>query len=230
MKKLRQFFRTHKRSRRQAAVQNLFAACLLLVLFFLLARGYAADHTPEKAVDEWCRDNMFGSGAICAVRTYETDGVQKKDAILCRNAKNGCRYEVTVFLQRENLLKWEACGSAWSSEPKPEKLPAGENGIVKGADFAEVSAGVISSMFTEFEPACGAEALKRDSVLKVSVYFNEMPVSMADAEVYFEVDLDTGEVLREESKTTVIDGVTYEYRLSPERMVFIAEKINEVIS
>ena len=230
MKKLKQFFRTHKRSRRQAAVQNLFAACFLLVVCFLLSRGYAADHTPEKAAEEWCRNNMFGNGEICAVRTYETDGVQKKDAILCRNAKNGCRYEVTVFLQRENLLKWEACGSAWSSEPKPEKLPAGENGIVKGADFAEVSAGVISSMFTEFEPACGAEALKRDSVMKVSVCFHETPVSMDDAEIYFEVDLDTGEVVREEHKPVVIDGVTYEYWLSEKRMIFIAEKINEVIS
>ena len=89
---------------------------------------------------------------------------------------------------------------------------------------------MISGMFTEFEPAYGAEALKRDSVLKVSVYFNENPVSMADAEVYFEVDLDTGEVLREEYKPVVIDGVTYEYWLSEKRMIFIAEKINEVIS
>ncbi|MGN1144453.1 MAG: hypothetical protein ACI4SU_07770, partial [Anaerovoracaceae bacterium] len=121
MKKLRQFFRRHKRSRRQAAVQNLFAACLLLVLCFLLARGYAADHTPEKAVGEWCRNNMFGNGTICAVRSYETDGVQKKGAIISRKAENGRRYEATVLLQRENLLKWEACGSAWSSEPKPEQ-------------------------------------------------------------------------------------------------------------
>ncbi|MGN0713557.1 MAG: hypothetical protein ACI4LJ_07215, partial [Anaerovoracaceae bacterium] len=155
-------------------------------------------------MDEWCRNNMFGNGAICAVRTYETDGIQKKDAVISRQAENGRRYEATVFLQRENLLKWEACGSAWSSEPKPEQLPTDEMTIVKGADFAELPSGVISGMFTEFEPAYGAEAL-RDSVLKVSVYFNEKPVSMADAEIYFEVDLDTGEVLREEYKPFVID-------------------------
>lgn len=230
MKKLKHFFRTHKRSRRQAAVQNLFAACLLLVLCFLLARGYAADHTPEQAVEEWCRNNMFGNGTICAVRSYETDGIQKKDAILCREAENGRRYEATVLLQRENPLKWEACGSAWSSEPKPEKLPVSENSIVKGADFAELPSGVISSMFTEFEPAYGAEALKRDSLLKVSIYFGEEPVSMADAEIYFEVDLNTGEVRREACRPVTIDGVTYEYWLSKERMIFIAEKINEVIS
>lgn len=252
--KLKRFLRDHKRSRREAAFQNLLAACLLLILAFVTVQGYAADHTVEKAVEDWCRSNMFGEGEICAVRTYEEEGVRSKDVIVSKHAEDGCRYEARVFLERENPLKWISCGSAWSGAPIPEKLQADEMGVVKGEDYAELPAEAISSLFMEFNQACGAEAIlirerndkggsessddsndsdgteKQNLSLRVWIYLSEAPRSMADAEIIFLVDLDTREVVSSVFKPVAIDGVTYEYWISEERMIFIAEKIKEVIS
>lgn len=228
--KLKRFLRDHKRSRREAAFQNLLAACLLFVLVFVTVRGYAADHTVEKAVEDWCRSNMFGEGEICAVRTYEEEGVRSKDVIVSKHAEDGCRYEVRVFLERENPLKWISCGSAWFSAPIPEQPPADEIMIVDRTHTALLDAGAISSLFMEFDQACGADVEDRGTSLSVAIHFSEEHQRPTDAEVYFLVDLDTREVVSSVFKPVAIDGVTYEYWISEARMIFIAEKIKEAIS
>lgn len=236
--KLKRFFRDHKRSRREAAFQNLLAACLLFILTFVTVRGYAAGHTVEKAAEEWCRSNMFGEGEICAARTYETEGIQYKDVIVSKRAGDGRRYEARVILQQENPLKWISCGSAWSSEPIPEKLQtdgltiADGTRILEGANMVFLPTEAVSGLFMEFDQACGASVERRDwgTLLSVAIHFSEEHQHSIDRGVYFLVDLDTREVVSSVFKPVTIDGVTYEYWLSEERMIFIAEKIKEAIS
>ena len=228
--KLKRFFRDHKRSRREAAFQNLLAACLLFILTFVTVRGYAADHTAEKAAEEWCRSNMFGEGEICAAGTYETEGIQYKDVIVSKRAEDGRRYEARVILQQENPLKWISCGSAWSNEPIPEQLQADEMTITYGTHMVFLPAEAISGLFMEFDQACGADVEDRGTLLSVAIHFSEEHQHSIDRGVYFLVDLDTREVVSSVFKPVTIDGVTYEYWLSEERMIFIAEKIKEAIS
>ncbi len=242
----KQWLRTHRRSRRHAALQNLCFTLLLATICVILTRGYIADHSVEAVVEDWCRENFFGDGEIVAILEYEVDRHQQKEVTISKELENSERCDAKVFLYRENPWKWVYTGSSYHTEAidytvNPEYIEDWGNDIYRFtrqenlgmfpelvlAEWVE-AAYVPTHVMEGLEPGPDSHMS-----LMVGIQFEESEAAKRgewhQSQLTFWVNLNSMEVEQTYFRPIVTKGKEAQLWLSDERMVFIAEKLMEAI-
>ena len=241
----KRWLKTHRRSRKQATLQNLCCALLLAVLGAVLLRGYAADVSAEAAVRQWCGDNFFGEAEIVAEITFKGDKHQQKQVFLEKVLDNGDRYEAGVYLVRENPWKWRAAGSFYGTEPASFRLD--ESLIQTYGERAHIiPSEALAGMFPELAECkflhasystvhiVEDEDTADNSYPAFSIYINfEYEIEDVTPEILlyesssFRLNLETGEIEAVDFEPYILNGKEAVLWMSEERMKFIAEKLME---
>ncbi|MBQ8563500.1 MAG: hypothetical protein IJ443_06395 [Firmicutes bacterium] len=242
----KRWLRTHRRSRAQAALQNICAVLLFTVLSVLLLQGYAADHSVEAAVKQWCEENMFGKAEILAVLEYEEDKHQQKEVVIGKEMENGDRYEAKLSLYKENPLKWVRTGFAHNNAPVDYDI---EGSLIEdwGNEIYRFPGEAVGGIFPElieaewvevaYVPTHVMEGLEPgpDShmSLQVGLQFTETEAAKRgdweQAQMTYWVNLDSMEVEQTNFHGVQRGGKEAQLWLSEERMIFMAEKLMAAI-
>jgi len=53
--RLKELFQLHRPSRKQAALQNLLLAVIVVLIGMFGLRAYSSNYSPEAMVEKWCR-------------------------------------------------------------------------------------------------------------------------------------------------------------------------------
>lgn len=249
LEKGKQWIRTHRRSRRHAALQNLCFALFLTALCVVLLRGYAASNSVEAAVDKWCEENLFGEAEILSILTYEEGKHNQKEVVIGKELSNGDRYEAKLFMSKKNPLKWENTGCSYFTEAIDYAV---DRTLIEHWEndtnaFYRFSGKAVQGIFPELVGAVWVDAVfvptyvmegmepgpDSHMSLMVGIQFTETEDSKhrqwEQAELTYWINLRTMEVKKIDFHLTTVDGKTAELWMSEERMEFIAEKLMEAL-
>ena len=240
--RMKRWLKTHRRSRKHAALQNLCCALLLAVIGAVLLRGYAADVSTEAAVRQWCEDNFFGEGDIVAVLEFEEDRHQQKEVTISKELPDGERCDAKIFLYRQNPWKWVYSGSSYFAESidytvDPEHIEDWGNDIYRFTRqedlgmFPElVLAEWVEAAYVPTHVMEGLEAGPGSHIsLMVGIQFEESEAAgrgqWHQSQLTYWVNLDSMEVEHTYFEPIAVNGKAAELWISEERMVFIAQKL-----
>lgn len=239
------WIKTHRRSRRHAALQNLCIALFLTALCAVLLRGYAASNSIEAAVDKWCGENMFGEAEILSILTYEEGNHNKREVVIGKELSNGDRYEAKLFMSRKNPLKWVNSGCSYFTEGIDYAVDEGM--IERDGEFSYVfPRKAVQGIFPELTDVTFVfarymevqfvddEGRTVDSYPGFEIYFEfseteVKPEALLYDDSMFRVNLETGEIAVSEFEPVTIDGREAILWMSEERMLFMAEKLMDAL-
>ena len=233
LEKGKQWIRTHRRSRRHAALQNLCFTLLLLTLSAVLLRGYIAANSVEAAVEKWCEENLFGEAEILSILTYEEEQYNQKEVVIGKELSNGDRYEAKLFMDKKNPLKWENTGCSYFTEAidyadkaTPEEM---KECFLELAPYAQI--------YVEQEAYTSTSIGENNEILEVKLIPSVMILALQETKIddtayrqnlRITMDLETGEI-RSNIQPLIINGKEATLWMSEERMEFIAEKLMEAL-
>lgn len=245
--KRKEWIRTHRRSRRHAALQNLCFTLILFLLSAVLLRGYIAVNSVEATMEKWCEENLFGKAEIVAMLEYEEDKHQHKEIIISKETSDGERYEAKLHLLQENPWRWVCMGSSYGNTPKASRID--EKYVETYSNGASIIyADAIEAMFPEFIDykflhaayttvhIVEDEDTVNNSYQGFQVYiqydYNHdeiTPEILLYESTSFRMNLDTGEIEAVDFEPFELNGKETRLWLSEERMAFIAEKLMDAI-
>ncbi len=184
------WLKTHRRSRKQAALQNLlFSAALIVLICIMVPQLWERQEvTVEEVVEQWCREQMFGTAEIVSIQCFQESSTDYMDVIISKTTLSGEHYDARLYLKQEKPWKWNSVGWDYgyiSVEDWVEELLEESDPISAFTEF-----NIAESSHVEVQEDGSGEA----ELVTVSVHFAEMPGYEEDcADTTFQVNLKTGE-------------------------------------
>ena len=237
IKKLKHRLRYHKLSRKQAALQNLLLTALVVMIGVLGLRTYADTHSMEAAVKTWCEEMYFGEAEILSVLEYEDNGRPWKDVTIGKQLPNGERYEAQLSLKQKNPWRWEFTGNAmWVTSPMKYDIGAGTpealaDMFIGFENFDELYVFDTPTTYTAMSEDGVSDVRLIPTITVVAKQAKKIDGVTYMRDYSFCLYPETGEI-RTMSKDPVVmaNGREGTLWLSEERMIFIAEKLIELMA
>ncbi len=235
--KLKSRLRYHKLSRKQAALQNLMLTALVVMIGVLGLQTYEDSHSPEAVIKEWCEKMYFGEAEILSTLDYRGEKHPYKDVVIGKQLPNGERYEAKLTMEQRNPWRWEFTGSAmWNTAPMEYDIGDGSpealaDMFIGFENFDELYVFDTPTTYTAMSEE-GVSDVRLIPTITVAAKQAEKIDSVTYMRDYsFCLYPETGEI-RTMSKDPVVmtNGREGTLWLSEERMVFIAEKLMELMA